>query len=348
MNRRRSRALASLALGVLSVLSSALLAEPPKPRPANADKLEDAHGLLQDGKYNEAVKAFKEADKLANGSCVECRIGLARAFNKLGAYKEVLKNIDAVLGMTAETNDLLRAYNEQGVALVALAKDDPKQLEKAEKTFRKILELSGGKANPARFNLGFTLLRMSRDEEGVAVLKEYLERDPKAASADIAKSLIANPVRARKRLVPDFELATLAGDYLTSDDLRGKVLLLDFWGTWCAPCVAAVPGLLSLSRRMKDDPFVILSISTDSDEATLREFVAKNQMTWPQVWDKQHEFTEKCQVQTFPTYVLVNHEGEIVYVVSGWGERIERELNAKVWSVVRDARKSQKQADKVK
>src|SRR5258706_3057079 len=251
MNRRRSRALASLALGVLSVLSSALLAEPPKPRPANADKLEDAHGLLQDGKYNEAVKAFKEADKLANGSCVECRIGLARAFNKLGAYKEVLKNIDAVLGMTAETNDLLRAYNEQGVALVALAKDDPKQLEKAEKTFRQIPELSGGKANPARFNLGFTLLRMLRAEEGVAVLKEYLERDPKAASADIAKSLIANPVRARKRLVPDFELATLAGDYLTSDGLRGKVLLLDFWGTWCAPCVAAVPGLLSLSRRMK-------------------------------------------------------------------------------------------------
>jgi len=155
LDRRRSRMLASLALGVLSFLSSALLAEPPKPRPANADKLEDAQSLLQDGKYNEAVKVFKEADKLANGSCVECRIGLARAFNKLGAYKEVLKNIDSVLGLTAETNDLLRAFNEQGVALVALAKDDPKQLEKAEKAFRKILELKRreGQSGPLQSRL---------------------------------------------------------------------------------------------------------------------------------------------------------------------------------------------------
>jgi tetratricopeptide (TPR) repeat protein len=327
----------SVALFSLVFLASA---EPPQPPPAG--KLEEAQDLLADGKYSEAVKAFKEAEKLAGGSCIECRLGLARAFNKMGAYKEALKNVEAILAASSEKNDLIAAYNEQGVALVAMGGQDPKQLTEAEKAFRQVLELSGGKINSARFNLGYTLLRLSRDEEGVKVLKEYLEQDPKAESAETAKDLIANPLRARKRLVPEFELVTLAGDYLTTEDVRGKVLLLDFWGTWCPPCVAAIPSLRSMSRRMEGDPFVLLSVSTDSDEAALREFIAKEKMTWPQVWDKGHQFTRKCQVQGFPTYLLVNHEGEILFTASGWGEGIERELSMRISSAIRAAKKSAK------
>jgi tetratricopeptide (TPR) repeat protein len=353
--RNRRGALASGFAALLFLIRLAA-AEPPKPpEPAQGSALEskykeaaeafkEADRLAEEGQYKEAVKAFKEADKLANGSCLECRLGLARAFNRLGAYREALKNVDAVLQQTGEKNLLIGAYNEQGVALVALAGEDPRQLAEAEKAFRKVLELSGGKINSARFNLGYALLRMSRDEEGVAILKEYLQNDPRAESAEIAKDLIANPVRARKRLVPDFELVTLSGEYLTADDVRGKVLLLDFWGTWCPPCVASIPGLRSLSHRMADEPFVLVSVSTDTDETALREFIAKEKMTWPQVWDKQHDFTRKCQVQGFPTYMLVSSEGEILYVVSGWGEGIERELSLKISSAVRAAKKSAKQA----
>jgi thioredoxin-like negative regulator of GroEL len=333
---------ARCAIGLLAVTFIAA-DEPPKTPAVQAEKLEEAQGLLEEDKHNEAVKAFKEADKLAGGSCVECRIGLARAFNKLGAHKEALKNVDAILKAATDPNDLVAAYNEQGVASVALAGQDPAQLEQAVQAFRKVLELSGGKINAARFNLGFTLLRLSRDEEGVAILKEYLEKDPSGGNAEIAKDLIANPLRARKRLVPEFEVVTLEGEYLTSADVQGKVLLLDFWGTWCAPCVAAVPSLRSLARRMEKDPFVLVSVSTDIHEATLREFVAKHQMSWPQVWDKQHAFSRKCKVEGYPTYMLVSHEGEIVYLVRGWGEGIERDLMAKVSSAIRAARKSVKQ-----
>ena len=147
---------------------------------------------------------------------------------------------------------------------------------------------------------------------------------------------------SRKRIVPDFELATLQGEYLTAEDLKGKVILLDFWGTWCAPCVAAVPSLRTLSRRMKDDPFVLLSISTDQDEAVLREFITRNKMDWPQVWDKDHDFSEECQISRYPSYLLVSHEGEIVYLTSGWGEGIERDLLQKVAGAVRAAKKSAK------
>ena len=336
----RYRALAGLAAILAILLSSPLLADPPVPM----DKLQEGRGQYDAGKYKDAVRTFKEADKLANGSCAECRLWLAKALDKVGAYKDGLKNADAVLGMTTNPTILVGAYNERGVALVGLAANDPKQLEPAEQAFRKALELSEGKVNAIRFSLGVTLLQMSRDAEGVAMLKEYLEKGPGAADAEIAKKLIANPVRARKKIVPDFELTTLSGEYLTAEDLRGKVLLLDFWGTWCPPCVASVPSLRSLSHRLKDDPFRLVSISTDQDEKALREFVAKNQMDWPQVWDQGQAFTRQCGIHSFPTYVLVSPEGEILYITSGWGRDTERYITSRIHAAVKDLQKSAKPA----
>jgi tetratricopeptide (TPR) repeat protein len=330
-----------LALAGLPAWGPARGQEPAAP-PAWQEKLDEGKDLLQEGKASDAVKALRQADKTAGGTCIECHLQLAAAYNQLGAYKETLKSTDAVLKLTSDTGHLIRAWHHRGLALYALAGDDAAQLKQAEEAFRRVLELSQGEANTARFNLGMALLRQSRDPEGVAALKEYVEKEPNAKDAKTAKAYIANPLRARKRLVPDFELATLTGDYLTSEELRGKVLLLDFWGTWCAPCVAAVPSLRNMSRRMKEDPFVLLSVSTDQDEASLRDFIAKNQMSWPQVWDRGHDFAEECQVNSYPTYLLVSHEGEILYAISGWGEGIERELNQKVAGAVRAAKKSAK------
>jgi peroxiredoxin len=328
---------------LLLLLSSPLLADPPQTQ-VPTDKLLEGRGQYDEGKYKDAVRTFKEADKLANGSCAECRLWLAKALDKVGAHKDALKNVDAVLGMAPNPTLLVGAYNEQGVALVGLAENDPKQLEPAEQAFRKALELSEGKINAIRFSLGVTLLQMSRDAEGVALLKEYLEKGPKPEDAEVARKLIANPVRARKKIVPDFELTTLSGEYLTAEDLREKVLLLDFWGTWCPPCVASVPSLRSLSHRLKDDPFRLVSISTDQDEKALREFVAKNQMDWPQVWDQGQAFTRQCGIHSFPTYVLVSPEGEILRVASGWGTGTERDLSSRIHAALKDLQRSAKPA----
>jgi tetratricopeptide (TPR) repeat protein len=328
----------ALAACLLSFGPLAAPAPPEAPPPAYAQKLEEGQSLFEEAKYYEAVRALREADKLAKGSCVECHLELARTFNKLGAWRDALKHAEAALRLAGDHSRIAEVYNEQGLALVALAGEDPKQLAEAEKAFRQVLERTGGRSNGARFNLGYVLLRLSRDSEGVAVLKEYLEKDPQAQSAE--RDLIKNPLRARKRLMPDFELVTLEGTFITSEDLRGKVVLLDFWGTWCAPCVAAVPTLRNWSLRMEKSPFVLLSISTDSDEPVLREFVTKNKMLWPQVWDKRHEFARKCQVESYPTYLLVSHEGEILYRTRGWGPQIEQELNRKIFFAVQAAKKS--------
>ncbi len=343
MTRQPSSGLAALvSLALFLFFPATGSPAPAEPPPAWAPKLQEGRRLIEEKKYYDAVKALRKADKLAEGACLPCHLGLARAFNKLGAWRDALKHSEAALALTSDRSQLSEVYNEQGLALVALAGDDPKQLAAAEKAFRQVLDLTNGNANAARFNLGYTLLKMTRDAEGVALLREYLAKEPKAFRAEEARDLIANPLRARKRLFPDFELVTLGGTFVTSEDLRGKVVLLDFWGTWCAPCVAAVPTLRNWSQRMEKSPFVLLSVSIDSDEAALRKFIDRNKMLWPQVWDERHSFARKCEVESYPTYILLSHEGEILLRSRGWGSRIEQELNAKIASAIQAAQESAK------
>ena len=142
------------------------------------------------------------------------------------------------------------------------------------------------------------------------------------------------------KLAPDFKAVTLSGADLATQDLRGKVVLLDFWFTSCPPCIRALPGLQRISRQMADDPFVLVSISTDQDQGALKAFIAKHRMEWPQVWDRQFELARKLRVESYPTYVLLNHEGEIIYNARGWSERIDMELGQKVASAVKAAKKT--------
>jgi thiol-disulfide isomerase/thioredoxin len=69
------------------------------------------------------------------------------------------------------------------------------------------------------------------------------------------------------------------------DELEGKVVLLDFWATWCAPCREALPHIRDVAKKFHDQPFVILSVSLDADEQKWKEFIGKNEMTWPQYRD---------------------------------------------------------------
>lgn len=306
--------------------------------PAPAEVLEAANDSLRAGDFKEAIRQFKQADKALGGSCVACQLGLAKAFNGVRAHNEVLKSVEAALRLTTDKQELAVAYNEQGLALLALAGDDQGKLKQAEAAFRQVMALNDPPA--AHFNLGVALLRQGRDEEGVAALRRYLELDPGSQRAASAKELIANPLRSRKRLIPDLELVTLAGDYLTTDELRGSVVLIDVWGTWCAPCRAAVPDLKRLQARMKNAPFAMISISNDTDEPSLRQFVADHGMSWPQVWDKDHDILGKLGVSRFPTYLLVDHEGEIVYSASGWGPAVEQEIERRIARAVRTAKKA--------
>jgi thiol-disulfide isomerase/thioredoxin len=75
------------------------------------------------------------------------------------------------------------------------------------------------------------------------------------------------------------------GRRISLDDLTGKVVLIDFWATWCGPCRAALPHVREIAKKFEGQPLVVLSVSVDTDEQKWKDFIAKNEMTWPQYFD---------------------------------------------------------------
>jgi thiol-disulfide isomerase/thioredoxin len=145
-----------------------------------------------------------------------------------------------------------------------------------------------------------------------------------------ARKILANPARAAENFAPDFSFVTAEGEYLSSEDLRGKVILLDFWGTWCGPCRDAVPYLTDLNKKYSQKAFVLISVDTNDEESVWREYIAQNKMNWTHVRDADSKIRRLFQVSAFPTYILIDHEGIILSRNLGGGYMTENAVESAV------------------
>ena len=95
-------------------------------------------------------------------------------------------------------------------------------------------------------------------------------------------------------------------------EFRGKVVLLDFWASWCGPCRSALPSLRRLQAVYGGEDFVVISISEDDDESVWHSFVASHGMTWPQRFDSDSSLQHQFGVNGLPTYVLIGRDGSVL------------------------------------
>jgi peroxiredoxin len=114
---------------------------------------------------------------------------------------------------------------------------------------------------------------------------------------------------------PLFKVESLDGEALSLEDLRGKVTLLDFWATWCSPCVEKMPKLKELYDTFgADDRFVMIGMSVDWDVERLKKFVEEKGLQWPQVClggMSESKVVSKYGVGGIPTYILIGPDGKI-------------------------------------
>src|SRR5229473_1710814 len=259
-------------------------------------------------KYKEAISAFKKANKRKNNKCADCYLGLATAYYKMGETAEVISNCDKVLALADSDATRAEAHNLKGSALMWIGDADHKKLALAETEFRDAAQLSKDIAL-FHFNLATALLRESKDDLGTQELKTCLALNPGEPLAERAKQLLVNPHRALENVSPEFQLTTLQGETISLKQLSGKIVVLDFWATWCPPCRESVPELKDLTKKYPREKLVLISVSADKDEKAWRDFIAKKNMDWPQFLDLDHQIMDSFSVRAFPTYLLIDGEG---------------------------------------
>ncbi|GJM43833.1 MAG: hypothetical protein DHS20C21_06750 [Gemmatimonadota bacterium] len=119
------------------------------------------------------------------------------------------------------------------------------------------------------------------------------------------------------QMAPDFKLASVGEGSITLAEMKGKVVLLDFWATWCGPCKAGIPHLNELYAELKDDGFEIVGISVDrggrgmTGVETVRDFLQKTAMNYPLAMADAQTVNAYGGIRSIPTAFLIDREGRL-------------------------------------
>ncbi|PYJ83647.1 MAG: hypothetical protein DME22_15270 [Verrucomicrobia bacterium] len=113
------------------------------------------------------------------------------------------------------------------------------------------------------------------------------------------------------------KFAAVDGRQVDLGNLRGKVVLIDFWATWCVPCVHEVPHVKAVYDQLHPKGFEIVGISFDQKKTALQSFVLKEKMTWPQYFDGkgwENQFGVRFGIESIPTMWLVDKKGVLRHI----------------------------------
>ncbi len=115
-------------------------------------------------------------------------------------------------------------------------------------------------------------------------------------------------------MMPDLVSKDLEGKTVKLSDLKGKVVVIDVWATWCPPCRAMIPHSRELVGKLKNKPFVLVSVSIDAEKKTLTDFMKKNEMPWTHWFDgRGGNVTKTLKVRAIPTIYVMDQKGVIRY-----------------------------------
>ena len=265
-----------------------------------------------------------------------------RTFND--AAKELITKVRALV-----SEDRAKAFNQYAKGAQELAKEFPKEVGplmmmaeasglvedkklsadlavKAENGVLKIL-----KKDPKNSGANAALMRIAgsaKPEKAKALLKQIAENGPPREAA-AAKGQLTKMEALGKPV--DISFKSLDGRVVDINKLKGKVVLIDFWATWCGPCVAELPNVKKTYAKFHEKGFEIIGISLDQSRDKLSKFVEKEKMPWPQHFDGQgwkNEYAVKYGIQGIPVMWLIDKKGNLVDMKArgGLDEKVEKFL----------------------
>lgn len=307
-------------------------AAPSAPAYAADPKFREAFQKAQlELKHRQVLSAeddFKKASKLAEGKCVPCLMGLYDVQVMMGSFKSAVGTANALLQIADAPTT--KAYAEtilaQALMMQAGEKPKPAQLAAAHEAYQNALA-DYPKSPAALFGDGRVLARMGKMDEAK---KEFAACaacvNPKDPARLRAQHFAEDPELSLHKMAPAFEVTALDGSKFNLDAMGGRVVLIDFWATWCGPCNEELPEMKKIAKEFAGQPLVILSVSWDADEAKWKQFIQKNEMTWMHYRDADHSLTREFGINSIPHYFTIDSDGVLTAEVVGSGNNVEGRL----------------------
>jgi thiol-disulfide isomerase/thioredoxin len=260
-----------------------------------------------------ALGEFKKADKQDGGHCYACQKQMIRLGSEFDDWKAVELAAQEMIADAKGDRATAIAHYEYGVILVREATQKHKEefYTRAHEEFVKAVAAYPGFPD-ALFLDGKALAQLHRDDAAKARFEEFAKMQ-KTDDPNHQRALryINNPELARARMAPAFAVTTLDGQHISMDDLQGKVVLLDFWATWCGPCREALPHLRNIAKKFDGQPLVVLSVSLDANEDQWKKFISENNMSWLQYRDGGFtgSISKLFAVEAIPHTFTIDAEG---------------------------------------
>lgn len=147
-----------------------------------------------------------------------------------------------------------------------------------------------------------------------------------ALAVVIAGSLNERVVKAGD-IAPDFSITTDSGRKITPTDFGGKVLVLHFWASWCAPCVDEAAPLNEFARKVADSGVVVAGISIDTNEKAYRRFIAANHIAFETARDPEANISSSYGTFKVPETYIIDRTGKVVQKIIGEGDWGDAAMN---------------------
>jgi len=117
---------------------------------------------------------------------------------------------------------------------------------------------------------------------------------------------------------------------------ESEIIVLDFWATWCKPCIKALPKIEALSEEFKENSVKFIGVNGDSprNTAKVKPFVKTHGISYPVILDKDQEIMSELLINAFPTLVIINRKGEILYTHKGFSNGDEKIIRSKIKELI--------------
>jgi thiol-disulfide isomerase/thioredoxin len=292
---------------------------------AEAKQLERQHQIFF------AIEAYKKASKIAQGKDSACLETIFTLQMKYGSFKDAAVTAAALETIAANPTDKSYAETKRGHALLFQA-EEKKDKNKADLLNAADAALKSAIADysknaSAHYLDGQVLAHLNQIDAARDEFKTCLTCvSPNDPSYLRAQHFAEDPSLSTHPMAPPFTVTALDGSKFSLDAMGGRVVLIDFWATWCGPCNEELPHMKKIAKEFAGQPLVIISVSWDSDETKWKNFINKNEMTWVQYRDADHRLGNLFAINSIPHYFTIDSDGVLTAEMMGSGSNVEGKL----------------------